>query len=182
MFPFLSLSSQKWFTCLFTPSYIHLSHSATLSPQSYYSKFWIGGSIREHYTVQIREQGAKSWVTFCHQASGRTHLCDKHLKSQQITIPCILRYFIKKEKLQAKILLYIYTSGTISRIWLISYKLYYCTFRNNLFCFKLILATLKWWLSSSSICCRKKLFAHSFCDFFFLWGMFSRTTSLKKTD
>lgn len=103
---------------------------------------------------------------FCHQASERTHLCDKHVKSQQITVPCVLRYFIKKEKLQAKILLYIYTSGTISRIWLISYKLYYCTCRNNLFCFKLILVTLKRWLSSSSICCRKKLFAHSFCNFF----------------
>lgn len=83
-----------------------------------------------------------------------------------IIIPCVLHYFIKKEKLQAKELLYIYTSATISRIWLISYKLYYCTCRNNLFCFKLILATLEWWLSSSSICCRKKkIFAHSFCEF-----------------
>lgn len=87
-------------------------------------------------------------------------------KPNSLIIPRVLQFFIK-EKIQANKLLCIYTSYsvTISRIWLILYKLYYCTSRNNLFCFKLILATL----DCSSICCRKKkrmkLFAHSYCEF-----------------
>lgn len=99
-------------------------------------------------------------------------------KSNSLTIPWVLHFFLKKEKIQANKLLYIYTSYsvTISRIWLILYKLYYCTCRNNLFCFKLILATL----DCSSICCRKKNYLHLAIVNFLLQGMFSRTTSLKK--
>lgn len=45
---FLFVSLQKWFTCLFTLRYIHLSHSVTLYPQSYYSKFWIGVLVSKY--------------------------------------------------------------------------------------------------------------------------------------
>lgn len=156
---------------MFTLSYIHLSHSATLYPQSYYSKFGTGVSGSEYYAVvKMREWGAIGFqekLTFASMS-----------KSNSLIIPCALHFFIKKEKIQANKLLYIYTSYsvTISRIWLILHKLYYCTCRNNLFCFKLILATL----DCSSICCRKKKYLHIAIVNFLLQGMFSRTTSLKK--
>lgn len=100
-------------------------------------------------------------------------------KPKSIVVPCVLHYFLEQEKLQAKELLFIYTSVTISRIWLILYKLYYCTCRNNLFCCKLILAPLEWWLSSSPICCTKKNYLHIAFVNFLLWGMLPRTASLK---
>lgn len=124
---------------------------------------------------QIWNWSLREWILCCCQdESGGPHsatgfqeeltFARNMSKSNSLIIPCVLHFFVKKEKIQANKLLYIYTSysATISRIWLILYKLYYCTCRNNLFCFKLILATLE----HSSICCReKKLFAHSYCEF-----------------
>lgn len=174
-FPF-PLSSQKWFTCLFTLSYIHLSHSATLYPQSHYSKVCTGVLVSEYHAVVNIRTGLNSATGFPEELTFATNMS----KLKSIIFPCVVHYFIEQEKLQAKKLLFIYTSVTISRIWLISYKLYYYTCRNNLFCFKLILATLEWWLSSSSICCtKKKYYLHIAFVNFLLWGMFPRTASLK---
>lgn len=161
---------------MFTLSYIHLSHSATLYPQSHYSKFGTGVSGSEYYAVvkmrvggHILPLGFRKKLTFASMS-----------KSSSLTIACALHFFSKTEKIQANQLLSIYTSYsvTISRIWLILHKLYYCTCRNNLFCFKLILATL----DCSSICCRKKkLFAHSYCEFSSPRYVFKNSISQKTT-
>lgn len=137
---------------------------------------------------QIWNWSLREWILCCCQdESGGPHsatgfqeeltFARNMSKSNSLIILWVLHFFVKKEKIQANKLLHIYTSysATISRIWLILYKLYYCTCRNNLFCFKLILATLE----RSSICCREKKYLHIAIVNFLLQGMFSRTTSLK---
>lgn len=174
---FLPLARNDLHVCLLWATFIWV-----IQQPSTHSHITANFELESQWVLCCCEHGNKGLNSGPYSATAFQELtCATNVsKFSSIIIPCFLHYFIKKEKLQAKELLYIYTSVTISRIWLISYELYYCTCRNNLFCFKLILATLDWWLSSSSICCRKKNYLHIAFVNFLLWGMFSRSVSLKK--